>query len=583
MKQSTEAAPCRPLLTLIVASCAPAGSAAAQEPPTFGEAIEVAVREVDVVVLDRDGRPILDLAREDFELYENGRPVEIVNFAAYRDPSGHPVGAAVTKPAADLSERADAADDGSQMGALESSDAPPTTWVVYLDQPRLSRKGRLDLLTQLERFFAAGLRPGDRAMVLSFDGASLAQLAPLGSDGKAVAAALAGARKRLPGRSVDSRADRDRILRTIIDAAMYRDTAAREAQDLYLQIEAIAEQDLLQGAADLRALHDLLGLVAGIEGRVALVLASGGLASSPADELWRNFQQKFAQLVPGIAKEAEVGRRALGERNWRMLVGYTRLLDTLNSSRVTVYSVFGGGDRGPHIDSEVGGVPVLAPGQAVTPEASSSVARFAAATGGRAFVAAPDLATRLGEARTDLTHYYSLGYQPLGDAPRRRVEVRVRRDGARVRHRSHVAFRSGEVLAGDAAITELLGDGASPDPFGVVVEVGESVGSKKELRVPVEVRVPLRNVTVLPRGGGFRGNLLVHFALRRPSGAFLRLEPRPIAFEIPEGKLDAALAQHVSMRVEILVEPGPQRLAVSVLDEAAGVVGTVAADFEVAR
>lgn len=574
MKQSTEAAPCRPLLTLLVASCALAGSAAAQEPPTFGEAIEVAVREVDVVVLDRDGRPILDLAREDFELYENGRPVEIVNFAAYRDVAGSSApGSSSTL-----------ASDGASAGTFTLFAAPPTTWVVYLDQSRLFRKARLDLLTQLERFFLDGLRPGDRGMVLSFDGVSLAELAPLGSDTETLAEALAKARRGVPATQFASSADRARILDALVNvSAMDDETALREAQVLMLEIESVAEQDVLRGAADFRALHDLLGLIAGIEGRVALILASGGFPSSPASDLLRAYEARYALLSPETARRADVGRRALDERARRQLVSYTRLVDTLNSSRVTVYSIFGGGDRGPHIDSEVGGVPALAPGQAITPEAASSVARFAAATGGRSFVAAPDLASRLDAARSDLTHYYSLGYRPTGEAPRRRVEVRVGRPGARAIHRSHVAFRSGEVLAGDTAVTRLLDVDPPREPFGLSLTVGEASGSSKNLRVPVEVRVPLRNVTVLPRDGGFRGKLLVHFALRRPNGAFLRLEPRPIAFEIPEGKLDAALAQHVSMRVEILVEPGPQRLAVSVLDEAAGVVGTVAADFEVAR
>src|SRR6266849_894846 len=44
------------------------------------ESIEVHVVNVDVVVTDRAGNPVPGLKREDFELYENGKPQAISNF-----------------------------------------------------------------------------------------------------------------------------------------------------------------------------------------------------------------------------------------------------------------------------------------------------------------------------------------------------------------------------------------------------------------------------------------------------------------------------------------------------------------------
>jgi len=586
MRDSTEAAPYRLLLMLLLASCALAGSAAAQEPPTFRETIEVEVREVDVVVLDRDGNPLLGLTRADFELFENGRPVEIVNFAAYQETRPGPATATIeaTEPAAAPRAPAD---------LPEPAAAPPTTWVVYLDQSRLSRKGRLEVLDQLERFFRTGFRAGDRALVASFDGEALSELAPLGTAPERIAESLRAARKQTP----------PALFRVIEVERLRRDMAqssfdAADAERLRLAVDAFAEQDALRTQGAFRALHDLLAMVGGFEGRLALLLAGGGFSDTPGEELYRAFEARFGSgaifdsrtaalggtqpTQPDRSIITEAGMRALDERTSRVRLGYARLLDTLNSGRVTVYTIYAGDERGPGIDADDGGgFPGMAPGLLTTPAQSSSLARFSTATGGRAFVAAPDLAVRLGDARRDLTHYYSLGYRPAGRAPRRQIEVRVRHEGARVSHRKNVAFRATDILAGDAAITELLGAAASPDPFGVAVEVGAPVGRKKNLRVPVEIRVPLRQLTLLPEGDLHRGRLLFQFALRRPDGAFLRLEPRPIAFEVPAGKLDGALAQHVSMRVEVLVEPGPQRLAVSVLDENAGVVGTVATDFAV--
>ena len=55
-----------------------AASLAAQE--KLVETIEVKVVNVDVVVTDRAGNPVTGLTKNDFVLFENGKPQEITNF-----------------------------------------------------------------------------------------------------------------------------------------------------------------------------------------------------------------------------------------------------------------------------------------------------------------------------------------------------------------------------------------------------------------------------------------------------------------------------------------------------------------------
>ena len=73
----------------IVLTLAVAGGialAAQDEPPAppalapFAEEVEVRVVNVDVVVTDQDGQPVGDLTREDFVIYEDGKPQPITNF-----------------------------------------------------------------------------------------------------------------------------------------------------------------------------------------------------------------------------------------------------------------------------------------------------------------------------------------------------------------------------------------------------------------------------------------------------------------------------------------------------------------------
>src|SRR5687768_11333164 len=87
---------------LLCALAAPAAPQQATQPApapaeqTFFEVIDVRVVNVEVVVTDREGKPVPGLAREDFELLENGRPVEINYFhaesAAAADATPAPAG-----------------------------------------------------------------------------------------------------------------------------------------------------------------------------------------------------------------------------------------------------------------------------------------------------------------------------------------------------------------------------------------------------------------------------------------------------------------------------------------------------------
>jgi len=66
---------------LLAAGCAVA--AFAQAP--LVERIEVSVTNVDVVVTDFAGRPLYGLTRDDFEIFEDGKPQKVTNFYAIED------------------------------------------------------------------------------------------------------------------------------------------------------------------------------------------------------------------------------------------------------------------------------------------------------------------------------------------------------------------------------------------------------------------------------------------------------------------------------------------------------------------
>ena len=74
------------LAAIALALSAPAQDKPAEQKRLFFDTVQVNLISVDVFVTDRAGSPVTGLQREDFEVFEDGRPVKVTNFFA-ADPS----------------------------------------------------------------------------------------------------------------------------------------------------------------------------------------------------------------------------------------------------------------------------------------------------------------------------------------------------------------------------------------------------------------------------------------------------------------------------------------------------------------
>ena len=144
-----------PLLFLLLAQ-------AATQPPTFKSGINVV--EVDVVVMDRSGRPVRGLRREDFEVSEDGKPVEVTSFAAVDIPVAGP---AVGEPPADRSGGAVGSNDQAEDGRV---------LLIVLDDYHVSFDGgRIAAGRAIARRMVEQMGPSDLAAVISTSGRKVAQ------------------------------------------------------------------------------------------------------------------------------------------------------------------------------------------------------------------------------------------------------------------------------------------------------------------------------------------------------------------------------------------------------------------------
>src|SRR5215213_2594175 len=137
----------------------------AQETPPlqpFNEAIDVKVVNVEVYVTDRDGRRVQGLGREDFELFEDGKRVEIVNFAE------------VSERAQSSQAPTPAPAEGVAPEAAPAPPAPPVErdrlhLLVYVDNFNLTPFSRNRVLKQLRSFLEETVQPDDRVMLVTHD------------------------------------------------------------------------------------------------------------------------------------------------------------------------------------------------------------------------------------------------------------------------------------------------------------------------------------------------------------------------------------------------------------------------------
>ena len=134
----------------------------AQQTPTFRERVQLV--EVDVIVTDRQGNPVRDLAKDDFEILEEGRPQSVRTFSLVdipvppRPPEVPSVGVGIVP---------DTATNASPEGRA---------YVLLLDAestlPAPNKGQELNLRAQqlARQFLSEAVRPGDHVAVVHAQG-----------------------------------------------------------------------------------------------------------------------------------------------------------------------------------------------------------------------------------------------------------------------------------------------------------------------------------------------------------------------------------------------------------------------------
>ncbi len=593
------------LLTLATlgAGTAPAQDAAGTPAPSAPEAsaifldtVDVDLVNVDVYVTDRKGNPVSGLTLEDFEIFEDDRPVAVTNFFAVEAGRPRVQGAGAAPPA---------------EGPLAEVELPAIPLdqrlhvVLFIDDLNISPSQRNRVLASLRRFVGESLQPADLAMVVRFNG-SVELVQGLTADRRQLLSAL----DEVAGGGSMGAAQADIERRTLLSQIQEAELpvagggqslsqgasfAVSEAMGLHSQIELYAQRHQTQSFNTLRALSGFVTSMAGFAGRKAVVYVSEGLSLRPGETLYRAWENKFSGLERhGALTGTERGRMmskvsgiATSGAELNIITAVRELGKLANTNRVTFYglradSLFAVSAQDGQFD--LGGLDTPGGGQAWSAELTAiesanrggSMQILAEATGGFAVVNSIGFDVALDRLQRDFESYYSLGYTP--DRPRddrsHRIVVWVRDRSLKVRHRENHRDKSREQQMQDLTLAALVHEQAD-NPLGVAVDVAPPQhGAKGHQMVPVMVRIPITNLVLLPRGELYEGQVSIHVGARDEDGHTSPIRTVRVPIRIPKSELPRVAGLTAGHRFMLEMRPGEHVVAVGVRDEVGGVEST---------
>ncbi|HEX6202891.1 MAG TPA: VWA domain-containing protein, partial [Thermoanaerobaculia bacterium] len=464
--------------------------------------------------------------------------------------------AAPTAPAADLPE-------DQRLNLL-----------VYVDHFHLRPQNRTRVIEKLGGFLEDRLFQGDRVMIVGYDG-QLDVVQPFTRDVADVAAALGRIDEvKTHGQYFD--AERRRVLDNVRTAALELPEPDPQLADGY--VRAFIEEQRTELQRSMTALSQMVRSLAGLPGRKALLYVSDGVPQRPGEDVYLYMSEVFGGTV--IQGTTDRPSDYVDTFNSTLLADQNHLFDDItrhaNAHQVTLYTVDARGAGGHSIAGAQERALVadnrVAMDALQTTNFQEPLIEMAEATGGRSILNTSAYEDALADTASDFDHFYSLGFASPGDGDGdwHDIEVRVKRPGLHVRHRTgYVDKPAGERIA-DRTLSSLMFD-MEVNPLGVEIDFGKPERQKRGVfHLPILIRVPIREVTLLPNGDVEEGRLRIYVAVKDDLGGVTDPHEQVYPLRVPRDQVEAARGKEIGYGATLRIAPGTPRVAVGVWDEISG-------------
>ncbi len=507
-----------PALLLLAAISLPLPVQAQKRPaiPSLGETIEVNIVDVDVIVTGRDGGRVRGLKREDFVILQNGERRELSNFAEY-------------------------ASAGVSEGVAP---AQPRTMLVFIERTKLPPHDAERLMNSIRNTLRNTIRRGDAVGLVFWDQDRQVRI-DFTDDLERFDGALEAVKSQLVTAGRTQRAD-ELIFEVNTRQDFDERNAAMEDLDLGAStipvsnwsavIERFGSIDSLTELSRMKlrvsAINTAINSMGAFEGKKVMLLATERLGDvvggeyeydPSTDVLAVNVRQRFAttELIDSIIRNA-------------------------NAVGVTIYPGYLVG-RDARVSSE-------------------EVAKIARQTGGLEATGTGEFVKLMQRVEDDLADYYSLAYRidASGVDRKRDIVVKTKDPKLVVRARSSYVEKSDQTRMKDRLLAAIVRS-ATDSMFRIQAELGRSTRRRRSIdTVPLQVRIPINALTVVPENGARVGAFSVYVLASAGGDEMSAVSQQTRRFEIHPTETAAG---HFTFDFQLLLNRKTDRLAVGVMDE----------------
>jgi VWFA-related protein len=542
---------------------------------TFYDTVEVNVVNLEVFVTDRNGKRVQGLNQSDFEVYEDGKPVQITNFYASEGGS-----AAAPAGPDDTVQAAPAA----PAVTTEIPDEQRLLLAIFIDNMHLSGPARNRVLPKIKELLTTRMRPGDRVLIANYDGpGSLAVRQPLTSDPAALTAEIDQIASRAAGAATGG-GEVTNLVRQLeqagamsSDPLRVEDEMVAQAEELLEEIKVYSQKEYIRTRATIDALSQFVDGLSGVPGRKAVLFVSGGMPLRPAQAPYQAWENRFRSIL----QDHPIGSR-FDAIDYDATSDFEKVGQHANANRITFYAL-GSLDTRQTASAASGSNDIWTRGEEMveTNGLGQSLFMMAAPTGGMATIDAINPGAILAQMREDMDSYYSLGYTPehRHSGKVHKVEVKVKQAGLKVRHRESYRERTSAEVMADKVMAALM-FGSRDNPLEVGLQFGEETpGEKGQSMVMVTVKLPMSKLVLLPQGQFHEGKVSIFLAARDANGRSSPVTEVEVPIRVPNEQLLTAMGQLAGYRTKLALRPLAHTVAVGVRDELGNVSSTVTAAY----
>ena len=513
----------------------------AQKPPTPPGQPSLVLRsstqlvQVNVIALDKRGRPVADLTGGDFTLTDDGNHERISMFSVEKsEPASGPPKAL---PPDVFSNR-----------WQDRSGAPLSVTLILLDAVNTPFEDQPYANRQVRRFLKQ-IQPNDRVAVYAL-GQRLRMLHDFSNDAASLARSVAAYHGEASSLDLpESPAPPTMVPLSGTRLPGEHETSTQREHDFYVwQRSDIA----------IAAIEDIADYLAQLPGRKNLIWVSGGFPFSLGFDSLGPELHAANNEPTALWREIERGVRALNNANLAIYPVHARGLMTDPMSSAA---------RGKRRTTRGGGV-----GQAEI----AAMEDLADRTGGHAFYNTNGIAYALQRALDDGRVSYALAYYPTHgkwDGKFHKIKVTVTRPGIQLRYRrGYFALPAETPTAKErkAALEAAVGSPLDATSLSLTAQVARS-GQSATIKLEVD---PSR-ITLQPQGDQWVGDLELILAQLTADGNTAEAVFHTFHLELKQDTYDRIHREGLRMSFPVAIRSGAERMRVVMCDAPSGEMGSL--------